>query len=291
VETRRVWKQVEIEAMNKTTGITHQQKTYESVYSIPFDAYGFPDRKIEDTFHLQGKRILNLGCGTASDIWHIASQNKAFGMDYAVSGLKAAGQHGVQGVVGDLNFQTILPFADKSFDIIICKDILEHILEPLAVLQEVRRLLKDDGYIILSVPNHFYLSLRIRFLLGKGLIWKAIGSDHTEEYDEWNYMHLRFFTFQGFKCFLKTANVVPEKWFWDFGGLAHYNDPDMYFEPQLRKKKLGIPLSRRGKLGLLILRPLWLGLNVVFPRPLRSWIVSLLPGLLSAGFYVRVRKA
>jgi len=212
-------------------------------------------------------------------------------LDYAVSGLRVAGQHGIQGVIGDLNFQTSLPFADKSFDIIICKDILEHILEPLAVLKEVRRILKDDGFVVISVPNHFYLSLRIRLLFGKGLIWKAIGSDHSKEYDDWNYMHLRYFTYRSFKRFLEAANVIPEKWFWDFGGLAHYNDPEMYFEPQLRKRKSGIQLSSRGKLGIYVLRPLWMILNVVFPRPLRSWIVSLLPGLLSAGFYVRVRKS
>ena len=193
-------------------------------------------------------------------------------------------------MVGDLNLSPVLPFGDQSFDIVICKDILEHVLEPMVVLQEVRRVLKDNGYVVISVPNHFYLPMRLRILLGKGLIWKSIGSDHSLEYDEWNYMHIRFFTYGGFRRFLRAAGFRPEKWFWDFGNLAHYNNPDMWLEPQLWKKAHGKPISHRGKLGLYLIRPLWKVFNLLFPRPIRARVVSLAPGLLCAGFYVRVQK-
>ena len=69
-----------------------------------------------------------------------------------------------RGVACDLNFSPLLPFEDKTFDVVICKDILEHILEPLLVLHEVYRILKDSGYVIISVPNHFYLPFRARIL-------------------------------------------------------------------------------------------------------------------------------
>jgi len=277
--------------MKKINLITHQQKKYESVYQADFDDYGLPDRKIEDSQILEGKHILNLGGGTANDIWYLASRNWAVGMDYSLSGLKAGGRHGIQGVIIDLNLQLKLPFEVSSFDVVICKDILEHVLEPLNVLKEVRRVLKDDGFVIISVPNHFYFPLRLRILFGKGLRWKAIGSDHTQDYDEWNYMHIRFFTFNGFKRLLSTAGFQPEKWFWDFGELAHYSNPDMWLEPQQWKQSQGLAVSRRGKIGLQVIKPAWKGFNFIFPRSLRSKIVSLSPGLMCAGFYVRVRKA
>ena len=269
---------------------THQQSQYEYVYSDADSEYGFPDRKIADGKTIEDERILNLGCGTANDVWFLAGKNLIVGLDYARSGLKIASRHGVYGVVGDLNLSPVLPFGDQSFDIVICKDILEHVLEPMVVLQEVRRVLKDNGYIVISVPNHFYLPMRLRILLGKGLIWKSIGSDHSREYDEWNYMHIRFFTYGGFRCFLRAAGFRPEKWFWDFGTLAHYNNPDMWLEPQLWKKAHGKPISHRGKVGLYLIRPLWKVFNLLFPRPIRARIVSLAPGLLCAGFYVRVQK-
>ncbi|GIV88349.1 MAG: hypothetical protein KatS3mg055_0867 [Chloroflexus sp.] len=53
----------------------------------------------------------------------------------------------------------------------------------MAIIQEVIRVLKDDGYVVISVPNHFYLPMRLRVLLGKGLLWKSI-SDHSRDYEE-----------------------------------------------------------------------------------------------------------
>jgi len=276
--------------MNNRSLVTHQQRVYECVYQDADDEYGFPDPKISDGRILQGKRILNLGCGTGNDAWHLTEENLVVGLDYAMDGLEVGKRQGLYGVVGDLNLHPVLPFRDRSIDVVVCKDVLEHLLEPLVILQEVRRVLKDDGYVVVSVPNHFYLPLRLRILFGKGLIWKSIGSNHSREYDEWNYMHLRFFTYQGFRRFLKAAGFRPERWFWDFGNLAHYHNPDMWLEPQLWKKEHGRSVSRRGRFGLYIIRPLWQVFNFLFPRFLRSALVSLAPGLLCAGFYGRVRK-
>lgn len=276
--------------MGKRPFTTHQRHQYEHAYRNTDDEYGFPDRKISDGLIFRGKRILSIGSGTGNDLWYLAKENLVVGLDYASSGLKVGSRRGVRGVYGDLNASPILPFKNHSFDVVVCKDILEHLMEPLVNLQEVRRILKDDGYAIISVPNHFYLPLRLRILFGKGLIWKSIGSDHSREYDEWNYMHIRFFTYKGFRRLLKAAGFRAEKWFWDFGNLAHYNNPDMWLEPQLWKRKTGRPISRLGKVGLFLIRPLWKLFNLLFPRPLRSAIVSLSPGLLCAGFYVRVRK-
>lgn len=269
---------------------THQKRQYEKLYQERFDAYGIPDRKISET-DLENHKLLSLGSGAGNDIWYLCDRNLVVGVDYARNGLVIGKQHGLHGILAELNFRTTLPFKNESFDIVICKDIFEHLLEPMAILREVRRCLKNDGYIIISVPNHFYLPFRMRILFGKGLIWKSLCSDHQKDYDEWNYMHIRFFTFIGFVRFLSEAEFKPEKWFWDFGTLAHYQNPDMWLEPQLWKESQGLPLSSRGKLGLRLIKPLWDLLNFIFPRPFRSFIVSISPGVLCAGFYVRARKS
>jgi SAM-dependent methyltransferase len=49
-----------------------------------------------------------------------------------------------------------VPLPDKSFDRIFALEILEHLPEPMRLLQEARRLLKDDGFMLLSVPNPYY---------------------------------------------------------------------------------------------------------------------------------------
>jgi ubiquinone/menaquinone biosynthesis C-methylase UbiE len=269
---------------------TQQQEHYEAAYRVMDGQYGIPDRKIASGHNLEGKRILVLGCGAGHDVWYLTEHNEVYGMDYASSGLEIAERHGMRVSAGDLNACPLLPFDDQYFDVIVCKDILEHVLDPLTVLREVRRVMRDDGYVVISVPNQFYLPSRIRILLGQGIIYKSFVDGHTRDYEEWNYMHIRFFTYRGFCRYLEAAGVQPERWFWDFGNLAHYHQPDMVLEPQLWKKEQKLPISRRGKFGLYLIRPLWGVFNFIFPRAVRSALVSVRPGLLCGGFYLHCKK-
>lgn len=47
---------------------------------------------------------------------------------------------------------TAIPVDDGSFDAVICTEVLEHVLEPALVLQEISRILRDGGRLILSAP-------------------------------------------------------------------------------------------------------------------------------------------
>jgi 2-polyprenyl-3-methyl-5-hydroxy-6-metoxy-1,4-benzoquinol methylase len=52
----------------------------------------------------------------------------------------------------DLNSK-LLPFKDKQFDAVNCSDVLEHLFHPLEMLKEIKRVLKDDGTVLISLPN------------------------------------------------------------------------------------------------------------------------------------------
>jgi SAM-dependent methyltransferase len=46
-------------------------------------------------------------------------------------------------------------FTDNQFDVILCMEVLEHTLNPFDAIKELRRILKDGGYLLLSTPlNH-----------------------------------------------------------------------------------------------------------------------------------------
>lgn len=64
-------------------------------------------------------------------------------------------------VKGELT-QLALPAA--SFDRVICTEVLEHTVDPEAILAEIRRLLRPDGLAILTVPND-PLILRLKGLV------------------------------------------------------------------------------------------------------------------------------
>jgi SAM-dependent methyltransferase len=268
---------------------TRQQEAYEADYRDAADAIGFPDRKIV-AGDPSGQRILSIGCGLGNDLWYLVAKNEVVGLDYAGSGLEVAARHGLRTVEADLNLHPSLPFEDAAFDVVVMKDILEHLLDPLAVLREVHRVLKPDGYAVVSLPNPFVWSQRLRVLFGGNLVYRGLVLTHADVYDEWNYMHIRFFTYRGVKRFLAAAGFRPVRWFWDFGNLAHYQNPDMWFEPQWQKRAQGLPLSRRARLAVRYLRPCWMAFNVIFPRALRRLIVGAAPGLLCGGFYLWAKK-
>ena len=46
---------------------------------------------------------------------------------------------------------------DKSFDVIICRELIEHVLNADKLLNEINRLLRDDGYLFIATPNAFSL--------------------------------------------------------------------------------------------------------------------------------------
>lgn len=87
-----------------------------------------------------------------------------------------------------------LPFSDQTFSKVICSEVLEHLPDPVATLRELRRVLKDDGVLAITVPNHRYP------LLFDPLNWvrEHLGLGHFSSQNEWLgglwANHLRLYT-------------------------------------------------------------------------------------------------
>jgi len=76
-----------------------------------------------------------------------------------------------------------LHFKDNTFDQVICLMIMEHVKNPTALLNEISRVLKPGGQLVLSVPNELYLSKPIiPYDFSKILI--EIGHEHAGYYLE-----------------------------------------------------------------------------------------------------------
>lgn len=78
-----------------------------------------------------------------------------------------------------------LPFSDSQFDCIVCADVLEHLIDPWSTLKKLKKLLKDDGCIIASIPNVGFHRVVRGLIKGEWKYSKSGVLDIT---------HLRFFT-------------------------------------------------------------------------------------------------
>lgn len=65
-------------------------------------------------------------------------------------------------VVHNLNRDTTLPFADASFDAVVCTASLEYLSDPVAVFSEVRRVLKPGGVFVNTFSNRWFPTKAVR---------------------------------------------------------------------------------------------------------------------------------
>lgn len=92
----------------------------------------------------------------------------------------------------------------SKYDYIIFADVLEHLYNPWEVLHSVRDLLKEDGRVLISVPNFTHNSILIDLLNNK-FEYREIGLlDNT---------HIRFFTRTSLERMVAGAGFVVEKIF------------------------------------------------------------------------------
>ena len=107
-----------------------------------------------DMKHLVGSgRVLDVGCSGGRLVREITKRGmESCGIDVEIGPLAAARETGVEGLAaGDAH---VLPFAEGSFDLVHLSHTLEHLDDPRRVLGEAHRVLKPDGLVLISVPNH-----------------------------------------------------------------------------------------------------------------------------------------
>ena len=115
-----------------------------------------------DGISLAGTRVADIGAGDGSIDLGIAISGKPaelVGYDIRVTDVEVlrtrASEIGIAGLPAALRFEvcseTSIPAPDGSFDFVVSWSAFEHILQPVAVLREVRRILTDDGVLFIQL--------------------------------------------------------------------------------------------------------------------------------------------
>lgn len=99
--------------------------------------------------------ILNVGCGTGGTIETLEKFGKVDNVDTSDDAIAFAKKLGYRNItkVDDID----LPFKDRTYDVVGAFDVLEHIEDHKSALSEWKRVLKDDGAIVITVPAYQWL--------------------------------------------------------------------------------------------------------------------------------------
>jgi ubiquinone/menaquinone biosynthesis C-methylase UbiE len=173
-------------------------------------------RLIFSMMRSRGGRALDLGCGTGNYTLELKRRGfDVIGLDASEGMLKVARAKGLHCIEGDAYS---LPFADGSFDLVLSVTMFEFIREPERVLEEVHRVLRPGGEVVIGTMNgrsSWFLFKRLKSL-----------------FVETAYRYARFYTPRELEGLLKdsgfvdvnSAGVILLPSFWPFPGLAEWLD-------------------------------------------------------------------
>ncbi len=89
-----------------------------------------------------------------------------------------------------------IPFKQK-FDYVFALDVLEHVHNPYVAVEKLSSVLKENGKLIISLPNDFHLLNRLRFAVGSAIYPNPFSP----------YTHLHTFTVAQAKKFLRKNKL------------------------------------------------------------------------------------
>lgn len=145
-------------------------------------------------------KVLDVGCGTGLLSSLMKNQgNDVCGIDISEVALRKAELRGIKVKLG--NIDNNLPFDDDIFDVVVCSEVIEHLFNPIEALEEIRRVLKPEGFLVLTTPNMAYILRRIALLFGK--FPEEVKWARTSNTNEWE--HIRFFTLTSLIKVLESA--------------------------------------------------------------------------------------
>lgn len=100
-------------------------------------------------FFKKGQKILDIGCSIGN--FAVQDPKNITGIDIDKDQVKICKKRGLNCIYHDV--ESRFPFKDNTFDAVHSRHVIEHLVNPLDFLKEVRRVLKKNGYLVIMTPD------------------------------------------------------------------------------------------------------------------------------------------
>lgn len=135
------------------------------------------------------KKLLDVGCGIGTIALELQKRGfRVAGVDFSEVAIKKCRQQGLDAIVSDVD-KDGLKFSDNSFDVVWAGDVIEHVFDPIFLFKEISRVLKNDGRLLMTVPNDFNLRKRFKiFRSGKSIqsgVYRKLGQCKHHTFFSW----------------------------------------------------------------------------------------------------------
>ena len=143
------------------------------------------------------KKILDVGCGDGKLLAPFCKNNRCYGVDIARTPLKTASELGIATFEMNLERES-LPFKDEFFDIVICGEVIEHLVNTDHLLSEINRVMPlhedREAHFVLSFPN-----------VSQPLSWLMLLLDYPPKYSaRYKSPHVKDFTLRTIRAALEN---------------------------------------------------------------------------------------
>ena len=152
----------------------------------------------------QGARALEIGCGAGGNATWLRDHGatRIVGIEVDSASAQQAGE--VFDLVLSEPVETGLAKLDEMFDLIICADVLEHLVDPWTTVRALAEVAAPGGTLVASIPNIRFARAIWQITLGGGFEYSTEGT--------FDRSHLRFFTRRNIETMLVGGGWSPRRW-------------------------------------------------------------------------------
>lgn len=171
------------------------QSHYDEFYLERLDEMNSPDSYTNRRLHLffldllgvpsdSDKKLLDVACGGGGFLYWAEQRVSCWGIDFSQVASDYAKKLLRKSRVEVGNVES-LPYPDSEFDFVTCLGSLEHFHDMDKALREMNRVLKDDGKLLIHVPNAYFLLYVIRVWRHGDLLTPEQAEDRYDTINGW----------------------------------------------------------------------------------------------------------